>query len=305
MTFLPRRAWFRIAGADVRHPGPLGLLYDGEWHDLSSVLGDGAFDSIARLSDGTLRGPGLDQLRARCSQATRLATRPRFGLPVPRPEKILCLGKNYAAHAAEFGSIAPSEPMFFTKLGECLLPAEQDVALPDGVGRVDHEGELCLVIGSDGSHLSEHAAGATVAGLTLIDDVTARHLQGEDRKKGFPWVRSKSFDTFGPCGPWVIPFEDAFDGPIPDDATPDLALELRVGETAKQHSRTSLMVHKIAPTLAYLSRHTTLRAGDLIATGTPEGVSPLGPGDTVQLTIERVGCLTHGVRCATRSQATE
>jgi len=108
-------------------------------------------------------------------------------------------------------------------------------------------------------------------------------------------VRSKSFDTFGPVGPWVVPFEDLFDGEIPADATPDLLLEAWVNGECRQRSRTSLMVHRIAPTLAYLSRHTTLRPGDLIAMGTPEGVGPLSEGDRVEVRAERIGSLFHGV----------
>lgn len=296
--FAPRRGWFRMRGKEPRSPGALGLYLEGEWHTLEPLLGADAFDTIGRLADSTLSAHGLDSLASRVSSETRLDDRPEFGLPVPRPGKLLCLGKNYHAHAAEFGSVAPTEPMFFNKLPECLLPAGHDVRLPPDVGRVDHEGELCLVLGRDGADVAPEDAAGLVAGLTLIDDVTARHMQGTDRKKGFPWVRCKSFDTFGPIGPIVVPFGDVFDGEIPDDATPDLRLEALVNGETKQSSRTSLMVHKIAPTLAYLSRHTTLRAGDLIATGTPEGVSPLGDGDRVEIRCERVGSLEHGVRGA-------
>ena len=294
-SFVPRRAWFRLQGPDARTPGSLGVVADGDWHSLEPLLGDGAYDTVARLADGTLTAAGLASLAAELGDATRLSERPAFGIPVDRPGKILCLGKNYRAHAAEFGSETPEEPMFFNKLPECLLPDGGDVRRPEGAGRVDHEAELCAVIGRAASHAGEDEARTLVAGWTLIDDVTARHLQGEDRKKRFPWLRSKSFDTFGPLGPWVVPFEDVFPDEVPDDATPDLGIEAVVNGDVRQSSRTSLMVHRIAPTLAYLSRHTTLRAGDLIATGTPEGVSELRSGDVVEVRCEGIGCLRHGV----------
>ena len=292
---LPRRAWFRIGRDERGRPGPIGILFDGEWHTLEHVLGDGAFDVEARIRDATLSGDGLDALAAKLSRKSRLSDRPRFGVPIERPSKILCLGKNYHAHAAEFGSEAPAEPMFFNKLPECLIADGESVQIPEGVGRVDHEAELCLVIGGDAKAIDAAVARTLPIGATLIDDVTARHLQGKDRERGFPWLRCKSFDTFGPIGPWVVPFEDLFDGEIPDDATPDLAIEARVDGETKQASRTGLMVQRIAPVLAYLSRHTTLRAGDLLATGTPEGVSPLRAGQRVEISCERVGVLRHGV----------
>lgn len=294
MGWLPPRAWFRIASEDPHRPGPLGMLHEGEWHDLSPLLGDGAFDSEARLADGTLCGAGLTELVGRLGKDTRLAERPAFGLPVPRPGKILCLGKNYHAHAAEFGGTAPKEPMFFNKLPECLLPACGSVALPGGVGRVDHEAELCLVLGRSGKDLDPDAAPGMVSGATLIDDVTARHIQGEDRKKGHPWVRAKSFDGFGPTGPWVVPFEDLFDdGVVAANGTPDLEIRCFVDGEEKQSSQTGLMVHDVAHMIAHLSRHTTLRPGDLIATGTPEGVSPLHSGCEVEVRCERIGSLFH------------
>lgn len=294
--WLPPRAWFRIAGPTPREPGPLGMLLEGEWHDLSPILGAAAFDTEARLADGTLGAAGLTALARRLGRTTRLAQRPPLGLPVPRPGKILCLGKNYHAHAAEFGAEAPKEPMFFNKLPECLLPPDGSVALPEGVGRVDHEAELCLVLGRSGKDLGLEEAPGLVVGATLIDDVTARHLQGEDRKQGHPWVRAKSFDGFGPIGPWVVPFDDLFvDGVVAANGTPALAIECHVDGEQKQASNTRLMVHDVAHMIAHLSRHTTLRPGDLIATGTPEGVSPLHAGCEVEVRCERIGSLYHQV----------
>ena len=292
---LPRRAWFRLGPDEQGRAGPLGLLHEGEWHSLAGVLDERAFDVEGCIRDGTLSGAGLDELAARLGKHTQLPGRPAFGVPIERPSKILCLGKNYHAHAAEFGSTAPEEPMFFNKLPECLIADGANVRLPAKVGRVDHEAELCLVLGADAKDVSPPEARHLAIGATLIDDVTARQLQGTDRKRGFPWLRCKSFDSFGPIGPWVVPFEDLFDGEIPDDATPDLAIEARVDGEIKQTSRTGLLVHRIANALAYLSQHTTLRPGDLLATGTPEGVSPLSAGQRVEIACERIGVLRHGV----------
>jgi 2,4-didehydro-3-deoxy-L-rhamnonate hydrolase len=296
MSWLPPRAWFRLAGPSPHQPGPLGMLVAEEWHDLSPLLGSAAFDSEARLQDGTLSAAGLTELASQLGRSTRLAQRPRFGLPVARPGKILCLGKNYHAHAAEFGSEAPKQPMFFNKLPECLLPALGSVALPADVGRVDHEAELCLVIGRSGKDLSLEDAPGIVYGATLIDDVTARDMQGCDRKLGHPWVRAKSFDSFGPVGPWVVPYEDLFaDGVVPPNGTPELEIECYVDGERKQSSNTRLMVHDVAHMIAHLSRHTTLRPGDLIATGTPEGVSPLHAGSEVEVRCQSIGSLCHQV----------
>jgi 2-keto-4-pentenoate hydratase/2-oxohepta-3-ene-1,7-dioic acid hydratase in catechol pathway len=264
------------------------------WHSLVPILGDTAYDETARLADRTLTATGLERLAQQLSSETLLSEAPELSVPVAHPGKILCLGKNYRAHAEEFGAEPPTEPMFFNKLPECLLAPGGTIELPPGVGRVDHEGELCLVIGAVGRDVTQSEATHLVAGLTLINDVTARNLQSKDRERRFPWLRCKSFDTFGPCGPCVIPFEDAFDD-VRSDGTPDLAIEVLVNGEVRQSSRTSMLVHRIAPTLAFLSRHTTLRPGDLIATGTPAGVSALSPGDTVEVRCERIGSLVNQV----------
>ena len=126
-----------------------------------------------------------------------------------------------------------------------------------------------------------------VAGYSIFNDVTARTMQGDDRGAQKPWLRCKSFDTFGPFGPWVVPADSL-------DAT-DLAIACRVGDEPRQASRTSLMVVGIADAIAYLSRHTSLRSGDLIAMGTPEGVGPIADGDVVTCEIEGIGRLANPV----------
>ncbi|MFO1051519.1 MAG: fumarylacetoacetate hydrolase family protein [Planctomycetota bacterium] len=219
----------------------------------------------------------------------------RFDVPLARPGKILCLGKNFVAHAREFGAEVPEEPIFFTKLPDTLLPHEGEVVLPHWVDtRIDHEVELGVVLGfSDPDrrgrkYVRAQDAMALVAGYTLLNDVTARKMQGDDRGNQRPWLRCKSFDTFCPLGPFVVPREALGD-------RPDLALDCWVNDTHRQSSRTSLMVVGVAEAIEYLSRHTTLRPGDLIAMGTPEGVGPIAHGDVMTCTLEGVGLLRNRV----------
>jgi len=201
-----------------------------------------------------------------------------YQVPIARPQKILGLGRNYRAHAAEGGVPVPEEPIFFAKMPSSLLPHEGEIVIPPGVGRVDHEIELALVIGRTGKNIPEDDAMDYVSGYTIMNDVTARELQSADFKKSQPWLRSKSFDTFCPIGPYLVPKEE-----IADPHT--LEMRLRVNGEVRQQANTSEMVFKISQVIAYISRHMTLQPSDIIATGTPEGVSPLTPGDTVEAEI--------------------
>lgn len=279
-------AWFFHRTQDKRC---LGLAQPGV--DGVRLLDLGPADDLALLAGGLLAGEGLE---AHCARGQPLTQPVVWDVPVARPSKILCLGKNFAAHAAEFGATVPEEPLFFTKLVDTLLPHDGTVLLPHWVDtRIDHEVELGVVLGFSDPHRRgrKYVAPADaldlVAGYTIIDDVTARKMQGDDRGAQKPWLRCKSFDTFCPIGPWVVP-SSAFE---PRDA----AITLTVNGELRQASRTSLMVVDVPHALAYLSRHTTLRPGDIIAMGTPEGVGPLRDGDLVCNRIEGIGELRHGV----------
>ncbi len=289
---IPRRAWFRFEPAQGG-PARLGLLHEGCWHDLGVVLGAQAEQPLACLAQGWLQGKGLNALIQRLGPESRMERPGAFLLPIPQPSKVLCLGKNYAAHAREFGVEPPKEPLFFNKLPECLRADGAEIPLPKDLGRIDHEGELVLVIGKEGRNIPEQEAASFLAGWTIGNDITARDLQKKDRERGWPWVRAKSIDAFGPVGPWVLPFEDLFEKEIPLDATPDLGIQVRVDGELRQDSRTSLLVHRVHKVLAELSRYTTLRPGDLVFTGTPEGVSPLQPGMKVEVEIEGIGVLSN------------
>jgi len=283
-------AWFAFRERGERH---LGILVPGDRPDGDRAFDAGPFDESAALA--VTGGLGAEDLGDRLVDATPLADLPPLDVPVARPSKILCFGKNFAAHAAEFGAEVPEEPLFFTKLVDSLLPAGRPVVLPHWLDtRIDHEIELGVVLGFDDPHgrgrkyVAEEQAMDLVAGYTVLNDVTARKMQGTDRGAQKPWLRCKSFDTFCPVGPWVVPAAN-----LPDLA--DLEIGLRVGDRPRQRSELGKMVVTVARGIAWLSRHTTLRPGDLLAMGTPEGVGPIDDGDEMVGWIEGIGVLRNPV----------
>ena len=202
-------------------------------------------------------------------------------LPPIRPGKILCVGRNYAAHAEEQGVEVPENPLLFLKPPSALIAAGEAIRLPPQSNRVEHEGELVVVIGKPGRRISVDRAGEHIFGYTIGNDVTARDLQRADGQ----WTRGKGFDTFCPLGPWI---ETEFD---PSDAV----LTCRVNGDLKQMASTRDMVFDIPRLIAYASSVMTLEPGDILMTGTPSGISPLSPGDVVEVTIEGIGTLTNPV----------
>ena len=263
---------------------------------LGVAQGDSYFDLGPQDEGVLLRSGGLDAAAVEHLCAVgRPMGQPVFDVPVAQPSKILCLGKNFAAHAAEFGAQVPEESIIFAKLADTLLAHGQPVLLPRWVEtRIDHEIELGVILGfcdperKGRKYVPAAEALQLVAGYTVLNDVTARKMQGTDRDKKHPWLRSKSFDTFCPLGPWVVAREH-----LPNVG--DLALRLSVNGVVRQQSRTSLMVVSIAQAIEFLSQHTTLRPGDLIAMGTPEGVGPLQDGDMMVGEIEGIGQLVNPV----------
>ena len=198
--------------------------------------------------------------------------------------KILALGKNFRAHAEEFQEDVPDEPLYFNKLPETLIPSGATVTVaPWYTHRVDHEVELALVLGLAGRDIAEEDAWEHVAFYTLANDLTARSMQGWDRKKSFPWFRAKNMDGFCPLGPALIPV-GYLDGA-------NLPLQASVNGTVRQDAHTRDMVVTIPQAIAYLSRQLTLHPGDLILMGTPAGVGPLEDGDTVICSSPAIGSL--------------
>ena len=200
----------------------------------------------------------------------------------PRPSKIVAVGRNYREHAAELGNAVPdAEPLLFLKAPSSLVIDGSDIVLPPESARVDYEGELALVIGRRIKSWPQERWLDALAGVCCANDVTARDLQ----KKDGQFARAKSFDTFCPIGPAIVPGIDPS----------DLALETRVNGAVRQSSRTSQMVFSPAFLVAYISRMMTLLPGDLILTGTPAGIGALSAGDRVEVEIEGVGVLANRV----------
>lgn len=198
-----------------------------------------------------------------------------------RPSKIICVGRNYAAHAKELGNEVPREPLLFFKPPSSVIGPGGAIVLPKESGRVEHEAELGVVIGRRVRRASPEQALSSVYGYTCLCDVTARDLQ----KKDGQWTRAKGFDTFCPVGPWVETELDAR----------DLAVACTVDGALRQSGRTSQMIFDVPTLVAYVSAVMTLEPGDLIATGTPEGVGPLEPGGQVVVSVEGIGELRVGV----------
>lgn len=211
-----------------------------------------------------------------------------FQPPIGRPQKILCLGRNYKAHAEELGNVVPEEPIFFSKSPSTIIAHGEKIKLPKNVGRVDHEGELAVIIGRQAYQIHEQNAFDYIAGYSILNDVTARELQKADMKRGKPWFRAKCFDTFCPIGPYLVPKQVIKEPNI-------LELEVRVNKQRMQFASTSQMLFQIPEIVTYLSKHLTLQPGDIIATGTPEGVGPLQTGDVVECEISELGVLINSV----------
>ena len=205
----------------------------------------------------------------------------RLAAPV-QPRKIVCVGRNYAAHAAELGNEVPKEPLIFLKPSSSLIGPEENIVLTPYSQRIEHEGELAMVIGKRCAHLSDSAdALSYVLGYTCLNDVTARDLQKSDVQ----FTRAKSFDTFCPVGPH-----------IETDLTPtDALVETFVNGAKRQSGSTALMVYPCAFIVRWISRMMTLEPGDVIATGTPAGVGPLLPGDSVEVRVAGIGVLRNPV----------
>jgi 2-keto-4-pentenoate hydratase/2-oxohepta-3-ene-1,7-dioic acid hydratase in catechol pathway len=201
------------------------------------------------------------------------------------PSKIVCIGRNYAAHAAELGNDVPKEPLIFLKPPSSLIGPGEPIVLPKCSNRVEHEGELGLVVGRKASHLSDEAdALSYLCGYTCVNDVTARDLQKADVQ----FTRAKGFDTFCPVGPHIET----------DLNSAEVLVECRVNGGVRQSGRTSLMIFSPAFVVCWISRMMTLEPGDLIATGTPAGVGPLTAGDTTEVSVDGIGVLSNPVHAA-------
>ncbi len=198
------------------------------------------------------------------------------------PSKIVAVGKNYANHAAEMGTPVPQEPLLFLKPTTAIVPADTEILYPFQSERVDYEGELALVIGDRCSDCTPEQARSKIWGYTIANDVTARDLQ----KKDGQWTRAKGFDTFCPMGPWIV-----------REISPAARLQTFLNDQSKpvQSALTDQMVFPPDVLVAYISQVMTLLPGDVVLTGTPEGIGPMQVGDRVRVEIEGIGYLDNWV----------
>ncbi|MFL5735791.1 MAG: fumarylacetoacetate hydrolase family protein [Actinomycetota bacterium] len=197
------------------------------------------------------------------------------------PSKAVCVGKNYAAHAAEFGGEVPEEPLLFLKPSTAVIGPGDPIQLLPISHRVDYEGELAIVIGRLTRRADPEQAARSILGYTCANDVTLRDIQGHDEQ----WTRAKGFDGSCPLGPW-----------IETDLDPsELSLDTRLNGETRQSARTSDMVFGPVALVAYIATFMTLLPGDVVLTGTPEGVGPLEPEDRVEVDIGGIGVLANPV----------
>ncbi|NQW03728.1 MAG: fumarylacetoacetate hydrolase family protein [Acidobacteria bacterium] len=226
-----------------------------------------------RLVDGDIFGAWTEGAEI-ASEGLRLLA------PVS-PSKIVCVGLNYKDHAAEQNKALPLEPLLFMKPSTAVIGPGDDIQVPAWAGRIDHEAELGIVIGKRAHRVPLEQTQDYVLGLIAVNDVTARELQNTDGQ----YTRCKGFDTFAPIGPCVAM---GLDGR-------DLSVRAYVNGQVRQDSRTRELIFTIPELIAYITSVMTLLPGDIISTGTPSGVGPISPGDSVTVHVEGVGALTNGV----------
>ena len=257
-----------------------GLMHsDGTMRDLSAVVDDIA--DLALAPEGLARLAVLDP-----AALPQVDPGARIGPCVGRVGKFICVGLNYADHAAESGMPVPSEPILFMKATSAICGPDDDVRIPEGSKKTDWEVELGVVIGREARGVSEAAALEHVAGYCVINDLSERAWQLE---RGGQWVKGKSADTFGPIGPWLVTRDE-----IPDPQA--LRLWLEVDGNLRQDGTTATMVFGVAKLVSYISQFMSLQPGDIISTGTPPGVGMgqkppvyLRPGQTMRLGIAGMG----------------
>jgi 2,4-didehydro-3-deoxy-L-rhamnonate hydrolase len=265
----------RYGNAGAERPG---LIYgDGTLRDLSAVVADidGSDETIARIA-------AADPATLPIVEGT-----PRLGPCVARPGKFLCIGLNYADHAAETGAELPKEPVIFTKATSALSGPNDPILRPRGSTKMDWEVELGIVIGRECRYVSEEEGLAAISGYFICHDLSEREFQLE---RGGTWDKGKGCDTFGPIGPWLVTPDTAGD-------TDALGMWLEVNGKRYQDGSTATMVFKPGFLVSYISRFMSLQPGDIVSTGTPPGVGMaqkpvpvfLQPGDEVRLGIDGLG----------------
>ena len=238
----------------ARFRDPAGSVREGVWHDDAVSFGGATYD--------------LDAVDV---------------LPPCDPTKIVCIGRNYADHAAEFDNDVPDRPLLFLKPPNTLSGHGDTVTLPAGKERIDHEAEIAVVIGESARNVDAADAMDYVAGFTCLNDLSNRDDQNEEQN----WVRGKAFDNAAPIGPAIAP---------PEDVPADADIQLRVNGEVRQSSTRDKFIFSTPELIEEITTYLTLEPGDVISTGTPSGVGPLSDGDTVEVELEGVGTLKHDVQ---------
>jgi 2-keto-4-pentenoate hydratase/2-oxohepta-3-ene-1,7-dioic acid hydratase in catechol pathway len=243
--------------------------------------GNGAEDQTADLTIAEIAGHPFGPGEVKLTGARYPLADVRLLAPV-LPSKIVAIGKNYLEHARETGSEPPAEPLIFLKPSTAVIGPGDAIVRPDQLSqRVDYEGELAIVFGRLCRDVPAARVPEVIFGYTCANDVTARDLQSRDGQ----WARAKGFDTFCPLGPWI---ETALDAS-------DVQLTTTVNGEVKQSSRTSLLIHDVATLVSYVTAVMTMLPGDVLLTGTPEGIGPIVAGDDVTVSIEGLGSLANRV----------
>jgi 2-keto-4-pentenoate hydratase/2-oxohepta-3-ene-1,7-dioic acid hydratase in catechol pathway len=278
----------------------IGVVKNNDVFDVSSLL-KGLHCTNRLIEDWSTWKPVLEQAALGLEATPKVGRQDEvpLGAPVPNPGKVICIGLNYADHAAETGAAIPTEPVVFNKFPEAIIGPEDKICLPSISSQVDYEAELVVVIGQTLKNCREEEAMAGVFGYTCGHDVSARDWQ--KGRPGGQWLLGKTFDTFGPIGPVLVTRDE-----IPDPH--DLRVQFRLNGTTRQDSSTSQLIFRIPKLVAHLSQFTTLRPGDLIFTGTPPGVGAardpqmfLKPGDRAEVEIDNLGVLANAVVAAEAS----
>ncbi|TDB65263.1 fumarylacetoacetate hydrolase family protein [Arundinibacter roseus] len=271
---------FRFGAFEQEKPGV--LMPDGKWLDVSAFGEDYsenffATDGLSRLAEW---------LQTQADTCPEVPEKSRLGSCIGRPSKIICIGLNYARHAAESGAEPPKEPVVFFKATSALCGPNDELIIPKNSVKTDWEVELAVVIGTKTSYIEESEAMNYVAGYVLHNDYSEREFQLE---RGGQWVKGKSNDTFAPLGPYFVSKDEIAD-------PHNLPMWLSVNGQKVQNSNTADMIFYIPKLISYLSHFMTLLPGDVISTGTPEGVGLgmkppvyLKPGDVIELGIEGLG----------------
>jgi len=269
---------------------PVASIANGTWYDLSSIVAD--------IDAAFFTGERAAAVESALASGTLPAVEPsRFGPPIARPGKIICIGLNYRDHAIETGATEPAEPVVFMKAPDTVVGPNDDVLIPRGSVKTDWEVELAVVMGRTARYLkSDDEALAYVAGYAISHDVSEREFQLE---RGGQWDKGKSCETFNPFGPWIVTADE-----VPDPQV--LNLRLSVNGTVRQNGSTANMIFNVSEMVRYLSQFLVLYPGDVINTGTPAGVALgqadpkpyLRAGDVVELTIDGLGIQRQRLRDA-------